>query len=127
MHGAATPAAGDTITDFANGNYSSDEQFPISVFDFNTWSTTHDESNEATSLARYTGDPTDPRVEGLWESSHPWAKILRLPDLNMKSNNFVVRPGFEVVCCTYLRRGDYARALRVAIPMPRMQAILPTL
>ena len=67
---------------------------------------------------------TLPRQESLWDSEHPWAKVLRHADLRPKTRNFVIKRGFEVVVCTRFSRKDYAKMLRVSIPLPRMQPIL---
>ena len=75
-------------------------------------------------LKPFTGEDTDPQVDNLFGSSHPFAKILHPSDLNSQ-NVFTVGRGFQIVCCTTMWLQHYEENLRISIPLPRMQPIFP--
>ena len=108
------------VTDFAGGNYSGKDTLPMQIFD---------QRVVAELAAYYT---TSERVErsddtgwkGLWESEHPFAKILRDGDTDTKGR-FLVDPAFNVVVCTQKKIEEYNLDLRNSMPMGRLQAIFP--
>ena len=108
------------VTDFAGGNYSAKDTLPMQIFDQRV-------VNELE--AYYT---TSERVErsdetgwkGLWESEHPFAKILRDGDNDTK-NRFLVHPDFNVIVCTQKKVEEFHLDLRNSMPMGRLQPIFP--
>lgn len=102
------------VTEFLNGNYTGADTLPVEVFS----------QKFINQLADYTGEAEDPHVGSLTDSDHPFAKVLRPKELDMK-NNFTIKPGFEVVVCTWLPVSSFNEQLRCSLPLHGMQAILP--
>ena len=106
------------------------ESFPMAIFDHRVVEALEPYRGEA-AAARCAAmeevwDPEDARYRpfsGLWYNcDHPFSKVLREPDLTR--GGFVVKDGFEVIVSTHLERHEYAEALKINVPMQRLQPIL---
>lgn len=114
------------VTDFTGGQesnaYADEDNLPISIFD---------RRQVDALLEKFVGDAAALRAarergdgfQGLWESDHAFAKVLRDADCDLKGD-FMVKPGFQVIVCTQLKRSEYATALRSSLPWMRLQPIL---
>ena len=111
------------VTEFTGGLYCDEESFPLSVFDQRVI----DDLLKSFS----TSTPIPPGLDkatwlGLWQKKevHPFAKILREPDLTI-DGGFFAAPGFNVVVTTTFKVDEYMSMLRNALPINRLQGINP--
>ena len=111
----------EKVTDFAGGVYTDESTFPLAIFD---------QRVADSLLEHYTAAaPPPPGLDveswsALWKSEHPFAKVLREPDLDPKGR-FFVGAGFNVVVSTYMKVDDYVGNLRNSMPLGRLQGIKP--
>ena len=96
------------VVDFANGNYTGEDTFPLAIFD----------QSEVSDLKRYTG----PDGLDLWESPNAFSKVLRHNDLD-RNGAFRLQPGFGVLICTHISRAEYKESLELSLSLPKCQAI----
>ena len=90
--------------------YSGPSTLPLAIFD---------QAAVDQLRARYSG----PMGENLFGSSHPLAGCLREADT--EHGFFTARHGFAVVLSTHLAKDDYRHFLERALPMDKLQPILP--
>ena len=104
-------------TDFAGGVFSGADWLPMSIFD----------QREVDKLNFcYADSPrreSEPFWTGLWESDHPYAKVLRESDL-LDGGKFFVGRGFEVVVTTTIAVDQYVADLRNSMPMGRLKGMV---
>lgn len=111
----------EKVTDFAGGKpgLTADDLVPISIFNAEIVASLDGFTEEA--FQAHAGD-LDHASHGLWESEHPWAKVLRPADLD-SAGNFFVGFGFQVVVGSQMARSKWAKAMGTALPVGRLQPI----
>jgi hypothetical protein len=114
---------GDKTADFAGGDaggYCGEDTLPFQVFEPESLKGLHETYHGAAD-----GTHQNPEWSGLWQSDHPFAKVLRANDLDMKTGKFFVAKGFGVVVSTHLSKDVYKERLRNSLPcFHRLQPIL---
>ena len=92
------------------GTYTSPTTLPLAIFD---------QPSIDTLGEYYSGSGG----QNLFGSSHPLAGCLREADT--EHGHFTARHGFEVVVSTHLQRDDFRELLERALPLDKMQPIMP--
>ena len=103
-------------TDFAGGVFSGPDWLPMSVFDQRVVNALD------FCMADSPRRESEPFWQGLWESDHPFAQVLRESDL-LDGAKFFVGRGFEVVVTTHLPVDQYIADLRNSMPMGRLKGM----